>query len=118
MKNHLFDSEWKLMELLWETEPVSAKDLSLQAAQVLGWNKNTTYTVLKKLVTKQVVYRQEPNFICTSLVSRADVQRAETRSLIDKLYHGSRKTFLAAFLEDEPLSSEELAQLRQLIEKQ
>ncbi|MBQ7871440.1 MAG: BlaI/MecI/CopY family transcriptional regulator [Oscillospiraceae bacterium] len=117
MEHHLFDSELRLMELLWAREPVSAKALTLAAAEALGWNKNTTYTVLKKLVDKGVVRRDEPNFICTSLVKRPEVQRAETRSLIDKLYHGSRKAFFAAFLEDEALSAEELAELRDLIDK-
>ena len=50
MEKHLFDSELRLMELLWEQEPISAKELSLVAAARLNWNKNTTYTVIKKLV--------------------------------------------------------------------
>lgn len=116
MDIHLFDSELRLMELLWEKEPVSAVELSRVAAQRLGWNKNTTYTVLKKLVAKDAVERQEPGFVCKSLVKREEVAKNETRSLIDKLFHGSRKAFLASFLEDEPLSREELEQLRQLID--
>lgn len=118
METKIFDSELKLMELVWDREPVSAKELSVQAAQVLGWNKNTTYTVLKKLAAKGLVRREEPGFLCTSMVKREDVQRAQTRSLIDRLYSGSRKAFLAAFLEDEPLSREEIDQLRKLIDSQ
>lgn len=118
MEKYIYDSELKLMELVWQREPVTAKELSLLAADVLGWNKNTTYTVLKKLVGKEFVERGEPGFVCTALVKREDVQRAETRSLIDKLYSGSRKAFLAAFLEDEPLSREEIEQLRKLIDGQ
>lgn len=117
MEHHLFDSELRLMELLWAREPISARELSLVAAEALNWNKNTTYTVLKKLVAKGVVHRDEPNFMCTALVKRPEVQRTETRSLIDKLYHGSRRAFFAAFLEDETLSTEELAELRDLIDK-
>lgn len=113
---HLFDSELRLMELIWETEPVSAVELSRLAAQRLSWNKNTTYTVLKKLVAKEAVLRREPGFLCTALLRREDVRRSETKTLIDKLFGGSRKAFLAAFLEDEPLDEEELAQLRKLID--
>jgi predicted transcriptional regulator len=113
----LFEGELKLMELLWQSEPVSAKELSLRAAQAVGWNKNTTYTVLKKLVEKGAVKREEPGFMCTSLVGKSDVGRAETDSLIDRLYGGSRKAFFAAFLEDERLSEQELKELRDMIEK-
>ena len=117
MDKHLFDSEWKLMELIWTHGPISAKDVSLLAAEALNWNKNTTYTVLKKLVDKGVLRRDEPNFICTPLLQRKDAQKTETKLLIDKLYHGSKKAFFAAFLEDEQLSNEDLEQLRQLIER-
>lgn len=113
----LYDSEFKLMELIWEREPVSAKELSLLAADRVGWNKNTTYTVIKKLVEKGVVNRGEPGFICTSLVKREEVRRAETENLIQKLYHGSKKALFSALLEDEPLSEKELSELRRMIEK-
>lgn len=113
----LYDSEWKLMEILWEKEPVSARELTVLAAERIGWNKNTTYTIVKKLVKKGVVRREEPGFYCTSLVKKEEVQRSETRSLIDRLFRGSRKAFFAALLEDEEISEEELAQLKDMIEK-
>lgn len=113
----LYDSEWKLMELLWEKEPVSARELTVLASEKIGWNKNTTYTIVKKLVEKGVVRREDPGFYCTSLVKKVEVQRSETKSLIDKLFRGSRKAFFAALLEDEAISEEELAQLKDMIEK-
>ncbi|MBC2722861.1 MAG: BlaI/MecI/CopY family transcriptional regulator, partial [Desulfosporosinus sp.] len=60
--------------------------------------------------------RTEPNFICTSLVQKAEVRKAETQSLIDKLYNGSKKAFFASFIEDD-LSEDELEMLKKLIEK-
>ena len=113
----LFDSELKLMELMWKSAPVSAKELTVLAEAQIGWNKNTTYTVLKKLIDKNAVKRDEPNFICTPLVSREQVREAETESLINKLYDGSRKTFFAAFLNRDKLSADEIEELRRIIEK-
>ncbi len=115
MENKLFDGELKLMEMLWEAEPISAKELSLMAAERIGWNKNTTYTVIKKLVIKGAVRRDEPGFMCSSLIKREDVILNETRSLVDKLCGGSRKLLFAALIDDE-LTSEEAAELHRLIE--
>ena len=42
----LFDSEWKVMEVLWQEGDTTAKALSLRLADSAGWNKNTTYTVI------------------------------------------------------------------------
>lgn len=113
----LFDSELKVMEIVWEKEPISAKEISLILGSTVGWNKNTTYTIIKKLVEKQIIQREEPNFICTSLVKKAEVQTAETKNLIEKLYNGSKKMFFAAFLQNEKLSQDEIEFLKRLIDK-
>ena len=117
MELKLFDSEIKVMDLIWANEPVSAKELSILAAQETGWNKNTTYTVIKKLEAKGYIKRNEPGFICTSLISKDEVCRAETRSLINKLFGGSKKALFSALLEDEKLSEKELEELRKMIDE-
>ena len=116
MNHTLFESELKVMEIIWESEPVSAKAVTLIATDKLGWNKNTTYTVLKKLETKGYITRTEPGFVCTSRISKRDVSRAETKGLIDRLFGGSKKALFAALIEDEPLDADELQALRELVE--
>ena len=117
MKEKLFDSEAKVMEILWEKGSVSAKEVSLIAAQRIGWNKNTTYTVIKKLEAKGYLRREDPGFICTPLVTQNQIQKSEATSLVKKVFGGSRKALFSALLEDEPLTEEEISQLRCLIEK-
>jgi len=117
METKLFDSELKLMELLWENDGVSAKELSLLAAEKIGWNKNTTYTVITKLIDKGIIKREEPGFICHSLLKREDAVRAETDSLLSRFFGGSKKALFSALLEDETISDDERKELRALIEK-
>jgi len=112
----LFDAEWRLMEILWAREPLPAKEISRLAAENIGWNKNTTYTVLKKLVEKNVLRRDEPNFICVPLLRHEEAARAETHNLIERLYGGSKKAFFAAFAQDESLTEDEIAALRSMID--
>lgn len=117
MKEKLFDSEAKVMEILWAKSPISAKEVSLIAADTIGWNKNTTYTVIKKLEAKGLIRREDPGFFCTPLVSKAQMQKLEAASLVKKVFGGSRSALFSALLEDEPLSEEELGALRELIDK-
>lgn len=117
MKEKLFDSEAKVMEIIWERGVISAKEISLIAGETIGWNKNTTYTVIKKLEAKGFIRREDPGFICTALVSRDRVQKAEAISLVQKVFGGSRKALFSALLEDEPLSQDEIDALRKLIEE-
>ncbi|MBQ4511082.1 MAG: BlaI/MecI/CopY family transcriptional regulator [Clostridia bacterium] len=117
MSQKLFDSEIKVMELIWEHEPISAKDLSILAFEKFNWNKNTTYTVIKKIEAKGYINRSEPGFICTSLISKNEARLSETKSLIDRLFGGSKKSLFSALIEDEGITQEELDELREMINK-
>ena len=117
MRKNLFDSEAKVMEIIWSRGPLSAKEISLIAADSIGWNKNTTYTVIKKLEAKGFIRRDEPGFICTPLVTQSEIQKKEAASLLDKVFGGSRKALFSALLEDENLTDDEIEELRNLIDK-
>ncbi len=117
MQEKLFDSEAKLMEILWEKGALSAKEISLIASDRIGWNKNTTYTVLKKLVSKGYIKRDDPGFLCTPLITRAQAQKREAETLLSKVFGGSRRALFSALLEDEKLTESEINELRELIER-
>ncbi len=112
----LFESELRVMEPLWEEGELSAGTLAKKLAASCGWNRNTTYTVIKKLVDKGAIERRDPGFICRALISRDEVRREETRGLISRFFGGSKALFLSSFLSDE-LTEEEARELRELIEK-
>lgn len=111
----LFDSELKVMEVLWEQEPKSAKEIVDVLSERIGWNKNTTYTVIKKCIDKGAIEREEPGFICKALVTRDEVAQSETEQLIDKMFGGSSKLFFSSFLKNQGLSEEEAARLAKMI---
>jgi predicted transcriptional regulator len=114
-KIKLFEAELKLMELLWENEGATAKELTLLAAAKIGWNKNTTYTVIKKLVAKGAIKREEPAFICRSLLGREDVGREEAKTVLRSFFGGSVKAMLSSFMAEDALTEEEAAELHRLI---
>ena len=114
----LFDSEWKVMEVLWQTGDRTAKELSLALADKIGWNKNTTYTVIKKCIDKGAIERREPNFVCHAAITKRQAQKEEADSLVDKVFGGSAELLFASILSDRSLSKDELARLRALVEAQ
>ena len=117
MECKIFDSELKILEILWEGGEVPAKDVALRAAELVGWSKTTTYTVLKKCVEKGLVERTEPGFRCRALVTRQEAQRRETQGLIDRMYGGSSDRLVASLLDGKTLSHEEIVRLRRLVEE-
>lgn len=113
----LFDSEWKVMEVLWQKNDQTAKQIALRLAERIGWNKNTTYTVIKKCIDKGAIERQEPNFVCHAAITKRQAQKEEADALLEKVFDGSAELLFASLLSDRRLSNEELARLKALVEE-
>ena len=111
----LFDSELKVMDVLWREGNVPARRVAAELTEKFGWNVNTTYTLIKRCIKKGAVERSEPGFICRALVPREEVQQAETDELINKIYDGSADKLFAALLGRKKLSTEQIEQLRKIV---
>lgn len=113
----LFDSELKIMELLWKEGDLSAGRLAAMLKEQIGWNRNTTYTVIKKLADKGAVARSDPGFVCKALISKDQVRQQEASNLLSKLFDDSAELFLSAYLSGKKLPPEEIKRLKELVEK-
>lgn len=111
----LFDSELKVMDVLWKEGDLTAKCISDILKQDIGWNMNTTYTVIKKCIAKGAIRRSEPNFMCHALLTKESVQQAETEELLDKLFDGSPDLLFASLLGGKRLTKEQAEHLRHLV---
>ncbi len=113
----LFDSELKLMEILWKEGDTTAKELAQELNKQVGWSKTTTYTIIKKCIDKGAVLRTEPNFICSPIITKKQAREFETNELIEKMYEGSADKLVASLLDGKRLSVEETNRLKALVQK-
>ena len=109
----LFDAEYKLMEVLWEHAPINSTQLVAVCAEVLEWNKSTTYTVLRKLKNKGMVRHEDATV--SVLVSREEAIREESRDLERKA--GGLNPFMVTFLGGRKLTQQEAEELKKLIDE-
>lgn len=115
MEIKLFDSELKIMDVLWKEGDTTAKKISDILKAQVGWNVNTTYTLIKRCMAKGAIERREPNFVCHALIAKEQVQEQETTELINKVFDGSADLLFASLLNRENLSPEEIEKLKQII---
>lgn len=113
----LFDSELKVMDVLWRKGDLPAKAIARTLTEEIGWNVNTTYTLIKRCIAKEAIERSEPGFMCRALVSKEQVQQEETQELIDKVFDGSADKLFASLLGGRRISREQLMQLRSMIDE-
>ena len=59
----LHEGELNVMELLWSNKVLAAKDIAKIIKEYVGWEKNTTYTVIKRLIDKGLIDGEERGIV-------------------------------------------------------
>lgn len=111
------DGELQILSLLWEESPQPAARIAKRLLEEDGWNKNTTYTFLKRLVDKGAVERTDPGFLCRPLLTRQQVGVSQGRQFLNKVFGGSLSLMVQSFAQEERLSDAEWQELRRLIDE-
>ena len=113
-----FDAELHVMDGLWREGDKTAKQISQILEQKIGWNINTTYTMIKRCIAKGAIQRTEPHFMCHALVTREEAQAEGVNELVSKLFDGSTELLFATLLNWKNLDQKQIERLRQYIESQ
>ena len=114
----LHEGELNIMELLWSNKVLAAKDIAKIIKEYVGWEKNTTYTVINRLIAKGAIEREEPGFFCRAIVSKKAIQQIETNALLAKMFNNSLENFLTEYLRNQPLKPSELLELEKIVAEQ
>lgn len=115
----LTNSEWYVLDCLWEKSPMTVMELAAALKNRIGWAKSTTITTLRRMEDKGLVH-------CTvegrakhyaPAVPRDRAVRQETRSFLDKVYRGSVGLMVSALAEDKALSKAEIDELYEILRR-
>ena len=111
----IHEGEYRFCLILWANEPVAAAQLAKLCLEQLGWKRTTTYTVIKRLEERGVL-KNEAGTI-SSLVSKDEAQACEIDELVEKKFEGSLPAFIAAFTKRQKLTTDELDEVQQMIDR-
>jgi BlaI family penicillinase repressor len=113
------ESEWQVMKLLWAKNPSTANEVVEALSSTTTWKPKTIKTLLNRLVKKKAVGYEKKGreYHYYPLAAQADCVRAESHSFLRRVYGGAMKPMLAAFLEGEDLSPEEIKDLKRILDK-
>lgn len=112
MKLGLVESHFA--DIVWKNEPIHSRELAKICEKELNWKRTTTYTVLKKLCNRGIFRNQDG--IVSSLISKAEFHAIQSEKFVEETFEGSLPAFLNAFSSRRKLSSEEIMQVRQMID--
>ena len=116
---NLTNSEWYVLDCLWERSPQTVMELVGALGERLGWAKSTTITTLRRMEDKGLLLCQIQGRAkhYSPAVSRDRAVRRETRSFLDKVYRGSVGLMVSAMAQDQALSKEEIDELYEILRK-
>lgn len=115
----LSNSEWHIMESLWEQSPKTATQLIRAMETETGWSKSTTKTVLRRMEQKGYLAYQEGEKAREyyPLLKREEVVESETSNFINRIYNGSLGLMVNTLVKKQEIPDEEMEELYRIIKE-
>lgn len=101
-------------DIIWKNEPIHSRELAKICEKELNWKRPTTYTVLRKLCERGLFQNQDGTV--SSIISKQEFAARQSEKFVKDTFDGSLPAFLSAFTTRKTLTSEEIAQIRQMID--
>ncbi|MEI8383923.1 MAG: BlaI/MecI/CopY family transcriptional regulator [Planctomycetota bacterium] len=113
------DVELRILRILWESGPCTAREVHNSMAEDKQTNYSTTVKMLSVMFDKGLVTRDEVAYpmTFTAAISQQQTQQTVLSDMIRKLYDGSAKSLVMQVLSSQESSAADLAEIRRLIEQ-
>jgi BlaI family penicillinase repressor len=113
------ESEWEVMRVLWAESPLTANKIVEKLSTTTHWKATTIRTLVNRLAEKYALGYEKKGreFHYYPLVTEVECIREESHSFLRRVYRGALKPILAAFMENEELSPEDIEELKRILDK-
>ncbi len=113
------ESEWLVMRVLWAKSPLTANQVVERLTGKTKWKPKTVKTLIDRLIKKGAVKfeKEGRRYRYCPAVGQAECVATERRSFARRVYGGTARPMLAAFLEDAELSAEDISELKGILEQ-
>lgn len=119
MEMNITNSEWYVMECLWEQSPKTLMQIVEECREKVGWAKSTCTTMVKRMEAKELI-RYELDGRTKQfypLVRREEVAVKQTRDFLQRIYHGSVSMMMNALVKQNDLTEEDIDELEGILKK-
>lgn len=106
------------MEVLWREPMLTIGEIRSRLAST-DWSDSTIKTLVRRLTQKGAlgIDNSKGQFRYFPVANENECKLQETKSFLDRLYHGSLKMLMANLVSDSNLSKEEEKELMDIIDK-
>ena len=117
-KAELFDSEWAILQVVWEQEPCAAPTVQEALESERGWAYTTVKTMMDRMVKKGLLTteRMRNLYLYRAAITRAQAQRREILRTVKRAFDGALTPMMQFLIENEKLSDADYRHLESLIQ--
>ena len=116
-KVKLSDSEWFIMNVLWNRPGLELKEITANLEKDTGWNSGRIRTMLLRLIDKEAVYVDKTTGVYKYFpaITKENRLKEEGRSFLKRIYSGSISEFIASFAKSGEISVKEQQEILEII---
>lgn len=117
MAERISSAEHEIMEVLWETSPLTAAEVAERVPASRGWSSRTVKTLLSRLLAKGALVHEEEGrrYLYRPAVAREDYVARESQRLLDRLFGGRISPLVAHLAEHDGLTKRDVAEIEALL---
>ncbi|HUT28817.1 MAG TPA: BlaI/MecI/CopY family transcriptional regulator [Sedimentisphaerales bacterium] len=113
----LFESEWAILQAVWELEPCAAPTVQEALAKEKGWAYTTVKTLMDRMVKKRLLKTKKIRnlYLYSSAVTESQARKSEIARTLKRAFDGTFTPMMQFLIENDQLSEKEYRRLEQLI---
>ncbi len=113
----LFESEWAILQVVWEREPCAAPTVQEALQESKGWAYTTVKTLMDRMVRKGLLKTERVRslYLYRSAVTRAQAQRNELLRTAQRAFAGALTPMMQFLIESDKLSEKDYQYLEHLL---
>lgn len=116
-KLELLESEWTILEVVWDQEPCTAPAVQETLLSKKHWAYTTVKTMMDRMVKKGLLKTEKLRnlYIYSSAISPAQAKKSEIMRTIKRAFNDSMTPMMQFLIENDELSEKECTELERLI---
>jgi BlaI family penicillinase repressor len=115
----LSKTEWQIMNVLWQENPATARELMERLPSRVNWAYTTVKTMLNRLVDKKALseYKQGNTSFYKPLISQRKAQSNAFKSLLDQAFNGATGPLVHFLIEERKLSEKQRQEILNILQE-
>ena len=113
----LFESEWTILQKVWELEPCAAPTVQEALQNEKGWAYTTVKTMMDRMVKKGLLKTEKIRnlYLYSSSVTRTQARKSEIARMLKRAFDSTFTPMMQFLIQNDQLSEEDYRQLEHLI---